>query len=136
MSRSVSYASGSIAIAYRQFECDDMADSQYEFEYLIDWIRETAKANWTSLVNCDSWLGNEDHAILENDFAHIGISEYCGLVSVWLVDKSELYNGYSDSHATLCIPWCNKIAPRFLETFSEYRKIATASNGESFFEKV
>ena len=139
MGRSVSYATGSTAIAYRSFDCEDEFDSEFEFDYLIDWIRETAKTAWPSMTDCDSWLGREDHAILCNDLAYIGVSEYCGLVSVWLVDRENDHGDsfyYGEGTLNLCKPWCAQIAPRFHELFGEYRKIGTASNGESFFQKV
>ena len=131
MGRSVSYATGSLAIAYRTIETNEW--DSFEYENLVDWIRETARNHWSSFQDCEEWLGREDRAILENELAYIGISEYCGLVSIWLVDRTDRYDGYDDPIANLCEPWCEQIAPQFLNTFSELRKIGTASNGESYF---
>lgn len=154
MGCSVSYATGSTAIAYRSLESENYESGndieldaetrreyesdrmQDDFNFLVDWIRETAKSAWPSMQDCDEWLGREDHAILSNDLAYIGVSEYCGLVSIWLVDRADRYDGYGDSIHTLCAPWCSQITPRFYELFGEYRKIGTASNGESFYEKA
>jgi hypothetical protein len=136
MGRSVSRPSNATAVAYRSFEAEDEFDAEFEFEYLIDWVRETAKEAWPSMVECDEWVGREDHAILSNDLAYIGLSEYCGLVSIWLVDREDRYDGYDQGEANLCKPWCAQIERKFLKLFSEYQKIGTASNGESFYERV
>jgi hypothetical protein len=136
MGRSVSRPSNATAVAYRSFEAEDEFDAEFEFEYLIDWVRETAKEAWPSMVECDEWVGREDHAILSNDLAYIGLSEYCGLVSIWLVDREDRYDGYDQGESNLCKPWCAQIERKFLKLFSEYQKIGTASNGESFYERV
>jgi hypothetical protein len=151
MGRSVSRPSNATAVAYRSFEAEDEFDAEFEFEYLIDWVRETAKEAWPSMIDwvretakeawpsmveCDEWVGREDHAILSNDLAYIGLSEYCGLVSIWLVDREDRYDGYDQGESNLCKPWCAQIERKFLKLFSEYQKIGTASNGESFYERV
>ena len=122
MGRSVSYASGSIAIAYSHIEPEDE-----EFDFIIEDRREYGKSLWPSLSNCDEWLDKEDCAILENDHCYIGVSEYCGLVSTWLVPKEE---------NNLSVAWCNQIKDKFMKSFSTLNKVATASNGESFFERI
>ena len=131
MGRSVSYATGSTSVCYRTFKPETPEDSQFEWEYFEDWLRETAAAAWPSLEPCDNtWLGREDHAILENAHAYIGVSEYCGLVSIWLAPKD------NSEHPELSEHWCNQISAKFEKLFGEYRKIATASNGESFYERA
>jgi hypothetical protein len=121
MGRSVSYASGSIAIAYQYNEQD------HDFEYTIEDIREYAKSLWPSFSNCDKWLDREDHAMLENKHAYIGISEYCGLISVWLVPKN---------NDNLSSNFCYLIKNKFVKSFSTLNKIGRFSNGESVFEGV
>lgn len=134
MGRSVSYATGSTAIAYRSL--DDTCDDSFEYDHLVDWIRDCAKRLWPSFQDCDEWLGREDKAILSNDLAYIGLSEYCGLVSIWLVDRADSFDGFDDTTANLAAPWCAQIAPRFLKQFGELRKLGTFSNGESVYERV
>ena len=73
-------------------------------------------------------VGHEDHAILENGHCYIGVSEYCGLVSIWLVPKDE----YPD----LSQKWCDQIGNKFYNLFSEYKHVATFSNGEAIYERI
>ena len=126
MSRSVSYANNSVAVAYQHIEADEF-DAQDEFDCMVEYITDTAKTLWPSFDKADKWLGREDHAILENRHAYIGISEYCGLVSVWLVPKDE--NNLSNN-------FCEQIKEKFLKNFGTLRRVGTFSNGESVFESL
>lgn len=117
-------------------EYDDHLDYA-DFECWVEDIKETAKQAWPTLSECDKWVGNEDHAILENDHCYIGVSTYCGLAAIWLLPKSEdlLNTGYADdaSRANLAAAWCTQVAPKFDELFGQYRKIGTFSNGEAVY---
>jgi hypothetical protein len=118
----------------------DECQSAYDWECFVEMLQEDAKAKWPSFDATDEWVGREDHAILENNFAYIGVSEYCGLVSIWLLPKTEdlLNTGYDADvkMANLASAWCNRVSGNFETLFAEYRKVATASNGEAFYEKV
>ena len=124
MGRSVSYASGSIAIAYSHIEPEDEDE---DFDFIIEDRREYGKSLWPSLSHCDKWLGREDHALLENDHCYIGVSEYCGLVSTWLVPKEE---------NNLSVAWCNQIKEKFMKSFGTLNRVGQFSNGEPVFESV
>ena len=129
MSRSVSYASGSVAVAYQTLQ-DQSEDDDFGaeiFDDVIEDIQEYAPTLWPSFEKTDKWLDREDHAILSNRHAYIGISEYCGLVSVWLVPRDEENN--------LANQWCASITKKFHKAFGTLNKIGTASNGEAFFER-
>ena len=95
MGRSVSRPMDAIVVCYR--DVSEITES-YEWDDFIDWVQWVARDAWPSIRNADKWLGREDHVIAENDHAMIGVSEYCGLASVWLVSKGESYlnTGYSD----------------------------------------
>lgn len=149
MGRSVSTPSNCEAVAYRDisefgaifeelengdFDYDNIVDYDSElgrddFEFFIDGIREEAKANWASFEDCETWVGNEDRAILENGHAYIGVSEYCGLASIWLVPKEGEFEELSAA-------WCATIAAKFERKFGEFVKVGTFSNGESVYERV
>ena len=131
MGRSVSYAGGSVAVCYRELEEDENYDDFYFQEFLDDVLFKATK-RWPSLYPCEEWLGNEDKALLENSHCYIGISTYCGLASIWLVPKEY---PKTDSDA-LALAWCESISENFHKTFGEFQKIGTASNGESFFQKI
>ena len=151
MGRSVSVASGAFAVAYK--DCSrlgyvtededgkELAEPYYdEFLASDDWDDFIAdctgqlKKLYPSFTACDKWLGREDHAILENSFAYFGISEYMGLVSLWLVAKEG--DDYGDEQAGLRERWTEQVGGRFEKEFSELHKLGTFSNGEAVFERA
>jgi hypothetical protein len=137
MGRSVSTPSNCSAICYQDgTEIED----EFDFNDFRENVEEEIKSLYPSMDNCNKWIGREDHAIMENKFAYIGISEYCGLIAIWVKSKGDEYEGtYYAEEARLCKiadAWCDRITPSFDKAFSQYRRIGTASNGESFFEKI
>jgi hypothetical protein len=149
MSRSVSYPSGCTVVCFRDlpyYGDDDDLDgyddtlAMYAWDDFVDWLRETATTQWSSLYNSDEWLDREDHALLENDLCYIGVSSYGSIVSVWLKSKGdELRDDYypeNVSQAALADHWCEQIAEKFSQLFGQYRKLGTFSNGESVYEAV
>lgn len=142
MGRSVSYASGSTAIAYQMPELtytDDEGNIIYDIPDLWDDYKEDIrfqiKTIFPSMKLCDTWLGREDLAIMENSHAFIGVSEYCGMVSIWL--KPKFHYDYSDStrHNNAASFWCNQVKQKFLSTFSQYVKVGTMSNGAALYRE-
>lgn len=103
-------------------------------------LSSALRAAFPSLCEADRWLGREDHVILENSLAAVTVSEYCGLVAVCLVpERWNAYGLIEDDPLSVC--WIALIEARFrrivADTFgTELRHIATASNGEAFFERV
>lgn len=151
MGRSVSVASGAFAVAYKDcsrlgYITEDengvkLAEPYYDeilgqedWDCWVDSIVEKMKHYYPSFTKCDKWLGREDHAILENRFAYFGISEYCGLVSLWLVQKEG--DDYGDEQAGLSAGWAGKVEDKFKKRFSELYKLGTFSNGEAVFERI
>lgn len=144
MGRSVSYATGSVAKVYYNvsgfgYAPDDESDDESVYcEYLAneDWdefvasLQEQISSLWPSMSACDVWVGSEDHAIMENNHAFIGVSEYCGLACVWLLPKEG-----NDSGDALARAWCNRIAPKFNRMFGDLVRIGQFSNGEAVFEQ-
>src|SRR5512142_214579 len=95
-----------------------------DWEDFIADIRNAAQERWPSLRECDHWLDREDHAILENRFAYVGVSEYCGLASLWIVVKGDPYD---DRIAALAGAWVAKIAKKFDALFGELVHVGTFS---------
>lgn len=97
-------------------------------------VRGAFSHAFPSLKHCDTWLGREDHALLENDWVHIGVSEYEALVSVWCVPKSQA------QVPSFAEQWAASIedrAARLLEQFAvRLRRLGTMSNGEGVFQRV
>jgi hypothetical protein len=135
MARSVSIPRGAQEVAYQ-----DVSEHDGEtFAWFLDDLRERARSFWPSFRSCDTWLEREDHAVLENDLCYLGVSEYCGLASIWLVPKADSHRGSFRGEAylhPLAVRWIARIAPTFHKAFGHYRKIGTFSNGESVFERI
>lgn len=109
------------------------------WEDFIDNLRSAFKRQFRSLEDCDEWLGREDHALLENRHAYIGVSEYYGLVSVWCVAKED--DGWPPANIdALRERWAASIertAARLLESFApRLVKIGTFSNGEAIYRRA
>ena len=130
MGRSVSMATDSLLVAFQVYD----ADGWGEFDEYLDDIRMVATERWPSFTDCDVWVGREDHAILENGLGYLGVSEYCGLVSVWFVAKESTY--WFEARQDLARGFAEKIAPSFHRMFGELRKLGTMSNGEGVYERV
>ena len=79
MSRSVSYPSGCHAVCFRNVS---PMDDQWVWQEFIEDLRTGARELWPSLEDCDRWLDREDHAVLSNIHAYVGVSEYGGLGAV------------------------------------------------------
>jgi hypothetical protein len=127
MGRSVSYATGAVSVCYEHIE-DDM--ESWDWEWYLERIQDEARQAFPSLDDCDYWLDREDHAIIENQHCYIGVSEYCGLVSIWLVPKDD------NDHPELSANWCTQVTPTFNKLFQQLRKVGTFSNGEAIFERI
>lgn len=137
MGRSVSYPSGAI-VAFRTLEIEDEDNWEWKYECLVEEIVETARSNFPSLEPCDGWRGREDRILLRNSFADCGISTYCGLVAIWLVERDD--GGYRDADAYhprsgRARRWLSQAVSRFEAIFGELRMIGRFSNGEAIFER-
>ena len=110
-----------------------------EFEYLVDWIRETFTAAFPSMVECDRWAHgagamSELRCVVANDLCDVYVSEYCGLVAISVVPTG--CADYDCDTTGLATHWCATHASDVLDQFNEYRRIGTFSNGESVYERV
>lgn len=137
MSRSVSYANNSVHVEYATFECEDEYEAQDEFRYCLEDFQRELCDTFPSVSKCDKWIGREDHAVAENRFAYFGVSEYCGLVSMWVAPKD-------DGYATSTGPrdhWVDQIGPKFRKVAGScfgqaLQQIGRFSNGEAFFQPI
>lgn len=128
MGRSVSTPAGAVAVAYSHFEPEDVHDpvtAQEEFEFYVEDLQNAICAKYPSMQPDDGWAGREDRIIASNDHAVAGISEYCGLVAIWLSSRDD--NSHIGEH------WLEQVADGFEATFGTLRKLGHASNGEAFF---
>lgn len=127
MARTVSSPAYTHTIAYR--DISDFDEDGFLWRELVDWIKSTAQQHWPSLYDYDKWVGRENHAILANVHALIGVSEYCGLLAIWLLPQS-------NADEPLAQQWCDQIAPKFRRLFGELTRVCAASNGEVLYRRI
>ena len=130
MARSVSVPSDAQRVLYVSLA--DFEDHHDLEDALADFIHTLCK-RYPSLQPARYWHGREDLVLAENDHARLGVSEYCGLGAVWVAPKQ--------ANRTCCT-WVDSMKRDFMLTAvhmhlgQPLRRIATASNGEAFFEAV
>lgn len=116
------------------------ADSQHDFDFgLEDFQRQILEA-FPSASTCDDWLDREDHAIAENRFAYFGVSEYCGLIAMWVAAKEPDWREGPGWEA-LRDRWLSQVQQRFRKAangcFGQgLYKAGTFSNGEAIFQPL
>lgn len=125
MGRSVSTPSNAVAV-YDQFDGDSD-----DFDWLVEDLQNQFAALWPSVSADDKWLGREDHAIASNQHAYFGVSEYCGLVSIWVVPRD--WDGWGNDTGPLAENWVNQIADRFQSEFGTMRRAGNLSNGQGVY---
>ena len=111
MGRSVSTPRGTVYTSYAVLDDD---------------FQEVMRQAFPSMSECDELVGREDRAVLENTFAYIGVSEYCGLVAMWICEK-EL--DWRDEHMVgLRDRWLSQIQQKF-------RKAAQGCFGQALIKQ-
>ena len=130
MARSVSVPFNAQRVLYiNLYDFEDHFDLD---EALAGFIQAICKW-YPSLRPSRKWVGREDLGLAENAHAVVGISTYCGIGAVWVAPFRPT--------RTDC-KWVGGMKRDFiLGAIHEHlgqplRKIATASNGEAFFEAV
>lgn len=117
-------------------------DDQQLWDDDVENLRCELKAAFPSLDDDKRWLGNEDRVIASNEHANFGISEYCGLVAVWVRAKyRDDFTGPDEGQHFLADFWIASIDKSLrkvvADTFGEtLRKIGTFSNGSAVFERA
>jgi len=118
----------------------DLCDIQWD-DFTYDVI-ERAKAKWPTLEDVSTqniWAGKEDRVLLQNKFAQIGVSTYCGTTNIWLRHRADDYDTYyvEDLRTScLCKNWCNLIHNKFMKEFAEYDEVGRMSDGTGVYKKV
>ena len=137
MGRSVSYPTGAV-VTFRLLDDGEDEDFDWAYECLVDEVIDTAKAAFPSFERCDGWRGREDRILLRNAFADCGISTYCGLAAIWLVERDDARYWEADFYKPR-VPrarhWLRQVSFRFIGLFGELRLVRGFSNGEAIFER-
>lgn len=145
MSRSVAYLNNAEYVLYFPFEDGEDENGNYDEELarfgwddLISNLQYTIKAKLKSYRIADDWDNRETKIILANDLCHIGISEYCGLVSLSIAQKNNEYDiwheSFAKNHAYLVRGTLEKVIDYL--GLKRLNKIGTFSNGEAVFQKA
>lgn len=129
MGRTVSTPSRAALVAFETFDAGDgdCFDPYEEWASYKECITERAANAWPSLKECGEFVGREDFALLQNSHAFFGVSEYCGLVSIWFLPKAE---------CPLASRWLDQIEPRFSREFGTLRRTGLMSNGVAVFRST
>ncbi len=139
MSRSVWTHSDAIETVFYPLDFDEDDLSWGLWEGHLDDIREAFKRKFPSMLDCDYWPEEESHAIVENEHCMVVISEYGGLISLGVVARiaDDMKAANYDFSNHFAAHWTEtNVAPFLRERYGELRKIGTASNGESFYERI
>ncbi len=115
-------------------------DFQSEWDYYIEDFRSQMQEAFASLQARDTWIGREDRALLENAFCYVGVSEYMGLVSMWVAPKEANYYS-APGFQSLRDRWIDQIRQRFYEVahtcFGEpLKQLGYMSNGEGVYRRL
>jgi hypothetical protein len=103
--------------------------AETDWEIFVEDIKESLTAKYHSLWEEDDWEGNEVHIILRNSQVNIGISEYCGLASISVAVRGDLYEGEGLAERN-----AGFIADYIEKTFGNLKKVGSFSNGECIYE--
>lgn len=131
MSRSVSYPNEAEIVCFREFLPE--AEDPFAWDEFVEDVRTRSMEAFESLTPCDRRLDREDRAVLENSLVYVGVSEYVGIASVWVVPKS--FDGY-DGYPNLSFRWIDRIRTRFTKMFGGYVRLGVMSNGEAVYKRM
>lgn len=137
MARSVSYPRGSI-IAFRLFN-EDEDDPGWAYDCLVEDVVSSARNAFPSLQRQEGWRGREDRILLRNAFADCGISTYCGLAAIWLVERDDVAYWErcpEQRRSDFAQRWITQVSDRFVGLFGDLRLVGRFSNGEAIFERL
>ena len=123
MARSVSVPRQAAYVAYQSFpdDCD-----AFDFSNSIEDLRSALMAAFPSVCEADRWASREDRIIASNQHADFGVSEYGGLVSIWVI---------SNEGTPLAAAWVDQVEVKFRAAVAgcfgqDLRKQGSFSNGE------
>lgn len=123
-----------------RIEPDNDADERDWYDFIAN-LTCSIRGAFPTLQECDKWHDREDHVMLENGFIEVGVSEYCGLVSVWAIpqeveeDKLDLRER-AEYAATM-----GRIGDVIVKALRDLgqpvlRKVGSFSNGEGVYERI
>lgn len=129
---------------YVRYYDDDPEDRLSEddwYEYIagdnwtnsLEWFVSSVMSRWPSFVSDEREAYREVHVVLSNELVEISVSEYCGLTALCIAPLSTAIDA---GRVGLAAQFAQQMEERFTEMFGDVRLIGTASNGESFYERM
>ena len=146
MGRSVNYLNNAEVVIYFSFDNDgDESDypADLAWDDLIDNLVFSIQKRLPSYEVCkNEWDNNETRIILQNRLCNIGISEYCGLVSLSVAprnsDNLDSFDTFRDNFAVRHAKQIKHTLEGIvdLHTASRLNRVGTFSNGTGAFESA
>lgn len=124
MGRSVSSPTGSYVTYIDGSEMDED-----DFDMFVEYAADRIKEKYPSFHDVNDWVGREDRAFLRNRLVSTGVSEYFGLIALWVLPENDELEAFAESFALQVGRFCDR-------QFGELRKVATMWNGEVVFERI
>jgi hypothetical protein len=147
MGRSVNYLNNATVIIYFPFESEYDENGNFDEDLTsLNWddlkcnLISEIKNKLPSFYEVDKWDNRETHIILENNLCYIGLSEYCGLVSLSVAprnsDNIDYFLTYRDNFAEYHSKQIEKTLQKIVDNISGKRliKIGSFSNGEGVYK--
>lgn len=137
MGRSVNYITNALGIAYINYQCDEDDVHGEDWDFFKEGLIENLKELCPSLceLRAKVWDDREVLVIAENSHCQIGLSEYCGLVSVSI----RVHDDYRTKES-LAENWINQVWPKIsamiAKNYQALSKLGSFSNGEGVFQEI
>lgn len=144
MGRSVSYPSGA-HVAYSQWDAGWNADgddpdgghfdelaARDEWDFIVEDFREQVLGYYPSAWAVSDWLGREERVVARNRYACFGLSEYCGSIAYWVVQRSDI----DACEEGLAQRWFDRIEAKFEQRFATLVRLGAMSNGEAVYRRI
>lgn len=114
-------------------DSNTFGEMEEDWDDFIENLQYIFQNKFKSLSKCDRWIQHEGHIILENTHADIGISDFCGCVSVWCIS----HDGENLSE-NWCVEIKKSVSKMLLKMFPNEMMVSLGrcSNGEQIFAPV
>ena len=129
MSRGVFVPRNAELVVYVPTPIDE--ESIYDFDIILDDLKYYLHSKMPSLYETTDWVSNEGYIFMENDLVQIGVSEYNGVMAIWVIVKEDYY-------PQLAYRWLAKVEKHFwnIPLEPKLKLLGYFSNGEPVYEKV
>jgi hypothetical protein len=128
---------------------DDDGEPVFEYDEWVarenwdDWIEYSViyplSQKFKSLYKVDKWLEREDHVLLANDHAWIGVSTYMYVAAVWMVNRHDYYYPEMTEawEFNLAQAWCERVGKSFRTVLKpDLVHLGGFSNGEQVYRRT